>query len=211
MTARTVFALVLTIGLLAPVSAQIVVTGYLTTQSEPVDVDSVRFEYGVSVVWFNTAGWHCDPMDTTDFTFPPFANFPATIQLAGNFMGLPFLQQLYRPVRDTWYQFDPPHDQTSAMFTAPSAVLEPGRTSPVPFLSITPAIVRDAATIVTPGNGALEIFGPTGQPVLRLAPAPSTFRWNGTAADGRLLPEGVYFCRLSSEAGVALRKVLVAR
>ncbi|MEO0086083.1 MAG: hypothetical protein ABIK37_05575, partial [candidate division WOR-3 bacterium] len=172
---------------------------------------SVRFEYGASVSWFNTAGWHCEPMETTDFTFPPFDNYPATIRLAGNFMGLPFVQEIYRPVRDTWYPFDPPHEQTSAMFTAPSAILEPGRTSPVPFLSIVPAIVRDAATIRTSGTGTLELFDPTGRPVLRLDPAPESFRWSGTADDGRLLPEGIYFCRLSTETGVTLRKVLIAR
>jgi len=209
--AKSVFVLFLTLCLFAPASAQLVVTGYLTTMAEAVDVDSVRFEYGSSVVWFNTAGWHCEPMETTNFTFPPFENFPATVRIAGSFSGRPFEQHINRPTRDVWIRFDPPNEQTWAMFTAPSAVLEPGRSPAGPSLTIVPAIVRDAATIRTAGEGVLELFDPTGRPVLRFDPAPATIHWNGTAADGRPLPEGLYFCRLSTETGVALRKLLIAR
>ncbi len=43
------------------------------------------------------------------------------------------------------------------------------------------------------------------------APGSGQILWNGLASDGSALPSGVYFIRLVTEAGVAVRKVLLVR
>jgi hypothetical protein len=43
----------------------------------------------------------------------------------------------------------------------------------------------------------------------RLAAGRHVFEWNGRDADGRQTASGVYFCRLSTDAGVSVRKIIL--
>jgi hypothetical protein len=191
-------------------AAQIVTTGYLEAVVEPVDIDSAYFEHGGQDTWFLTTGWHANPEQTVEFGFPPFAGFPDTIRLAARFLVWPVTVEIYQPNRQTWYPFDPPHEQTRVMFDAPTGI-EEGRQDPAgPYLAVCPSVVRDAAVIRTSGAGLLELVDAAGNAVRTLRAA-ATVRWAGEDDSGRRLPEGVYFCRLVRGDESLVRKVIVSR
>ena len=201
----------LLLAAMQPAAAQtVVVTGYLDTAVEPVDIDSAYFAYGSQNTWFLTAGWHANPEQTILFEFPPFADFPDTVWLAARFNGVPVIREIYGPERRTWYQFAPPHDQTRVMFDATSGVEENKHAPGAAYLAVLPSVVRDAAVIRSSGDGFLELVDATGNTVLSL-PAAATLHWAGKDNSGRRLPEGVYFCRLVRGQQSLVRRVILAR
>jgi hypothetical protein len=200
----------LLLAVMQSAAAQIVATGYLETAIEPVDIDSAYFAYGGQDTWFPTTGWHANPEQTVQFEFPPFAGFPDTVRLAARFSGVPVTKEIDGPNRQAWYQFDPPHDQTHVMFDAPAGI-EEGRHDPaVPYLTVSPSLVRDAAVIRSSGGGLLELVDAAGNAVRTLRAA-AMVRWAGEDDSGRRLPEGVYFCRLVRGDRSFVRKVILTR
>ena len=198
------------LGMVAPASGQLVITGYLKTGTEPVLIDSAYFQFGIQDTWFLTTGWHCDTMATDTFQFPPFANFPTDVKLAAKFAGNPLVQEFLSPVRAVWYPFWDPHDQTQAMFDAPDGI-EEGRRSPAGlYIAVSPSVVRGAAVILTSGTGCLEVVDAAGNTV-RTFPAAAKVRWAADDAAGRALPEGIYFCRLTTGRTAIVRKLILAR
>jgi hypothetical protein len=193
-----------------PAPAQIVITGSLETAIEPVDIDSAYFAYGGQDTWFLTTGWHANPEQTIQFEFPPFTGFPDTIRLAARFSGTPVTRDINGPERQTWYQFDPPHNQTRVMFDAPSGIEEGRRDLAIPYLTVSPSLVRDAAVIRSSGGGLLELVDAAGNAVRTLR-AGTIVRWAGDDNSGRRLPEGIYFCRLVHGDRSFVRKVILAR
>ena len=190
--------------------AQVVVVGYLTAGPDPVTIDSARFQYSPEDTWFLTPGWHSEPLTTDTFEFPLFAGFPTTIWLAADFSGKPVIQKLTQPVRQEWYAFDPPYEATRAMFDDPTGIAE-ARGIPVrPYLAVSPNVIRDAAVIRTSGTGYLEIVDAAGNTV-RTLPAATTVRWTMDDNNGRVLPEGIYFCRLTAGRTAIVRKLILSR
>ena len=66
------------------------------------------------------------------------------------------------------------------------------------------------------GAARLDIFDVQGRMVRTLvdgivSAGETTVRWDGTAADGRALANGLYFYRLTGESGVFTQKLLLAR
>jgi hypothetical protein len=201
-------SVLLLLAVMQPAAAQVVLTGSLETAIEPVDVDSACFAFGGQDTWFLTAGWHANPEQTIQFVFPPFAGFPDTIRLAARFSGTPVTKEIDGPTRQTWYQFDPPHDQTRVMFDAPSGIEEGGRDPAFPCLTVSPSLVRDAAVIRSSGGGLLELVDAAGNTV-RTFHAAALVRWAAVDAAGRALPEGVYFCRLVAGRTSIVRKLIL--
>ena len=197
------------LGMVAP-AAGLVITGYLRTGAEPVGIDSAYFASGSTHAWFPTSGWHCDTMATDTFVFPWFASFPDTARLAAEFNGQPLVQDFLSPSRAVWYPFWDPHDQTQAMFDAPTGI-EEGRRNPTgPYLVVSPSVVRNAAVILTSGTGCVELADAAGNTV-RTFPAAARVRWAADDAAGRALPEGIYFCRLTAGRTAIVRKLILAR
>jgi hypothetical protein len=204
-------AILLLLGMVATASGELVITGYLQTAAESVRVDSAYFQYGSQNTWFPTTGWHCDPMATDTFVFPSFADFPTDVKLAAKFNGMPLVQEFLSPVRQVWYPFWDPHDQTKAMFDAPISGIEEGRHNPAGlYLAVSPSVVRGAAVILTSGTGCLELVDAAGNTV-RTFPAAAAVRWAADDDAGRALPEGIYFCRLTAGQTAIVRKLILAR
>jgi hypothetical protein len=198
------------LGMVPPASGELVITGYLKTVAEPVGIDSAYFEVGSQNAWFPTTGWHCDAMATDTFVFPPFANFPTIVKLAAKFNGMPLVQEFDSPARQVWIPFWDPHDQTQAMFDAPTGI-EEGRHNPAGlYLAVSPSVVRDAAVILTSGTGCLELVDAAGNAV-RIFPAAATVRWAADDDAGRALPVGIYFCRLTAGQTAIVCKLILAR
>ena len=203
-------AILILLGMVRSASGNIVITGYLKTAAEPVVIDSAYFANGNQSAWFPTTGWHCDTMATDTFVFPPLVNFPDTVRLVAKFNGARLLQEFDSPVRQVWNRFPDPHDQTQAMFDAPTGI-EEGRHNPAGLhLAVSPSVVRHAAVILTSGTGCVEIVDAAGNAV-RTFPAAATVRWAADDDAGRALPEGIYFCRLTAGRTAIVRKLVLTR
>jgi hypothetical protein len=203
-------AILVFLGMAAPASGQVVITGYLQTGIEPVEIDSAYLKCPSESTWFLTPGWECDTMATDTFVFPPFAAFPTVVTLAAKFNGIPVLLDFPGLVRQVWSRFPDPHDQTQVMFDAPTGI-EEGRHDPAGLrLAVSPSVIRYAAVIQTSGTGCLELVDAAGNTVRTFAAA-ATVRWAADDAAGRALPEGIYFCRLAADQTAIVRKLIISR
>jgi hypothetical protein len=198
------------LGMVPAVSGALVVTGYLRTGAEPVVIDSAYFQYGSETAWFPTTGWHCDTMATDSFVFPWFAGFPTDVKLAAEFNGMPLVQEFMSPARTVWNPFWDPHDQTQAMFDAPTGIEEGSHDPAGLYLAVSPSVVRSATVIRTSGTGPLELVDAAGRTV-RTFPAAAAVRWAADDDAGRALPEGIYFFRLTAGRTAIVRKLTLAR
>jgi hypothetical protein len=124
---KTVLTLGLIIGLAGIAPAQMNITGYLTSEAMPVEVDSVYFEYGSTRTWFLTPGWNVEPMEIDSFAFPEFAGWPAIIKVQLFAAGMPIYDSLYRPVPDSWYALRPPNEQIRFKFRGYTGIQESPR------------------------------------------------------------------------------------
>jgi hypothetical protein len=196
-------------------SADGIVTGYIKTGPEPAVVDSTYFEYGSQMVWFQTAGWKVDPMQTDTFVFPLFPGFPAVIKVDVKFGGLPYELLLNRPNAGEWYPFLPPHNLTQVMFDFQVGVEEGRNVRPGARFTVNPSVIREGAVIKALVAGRVEVADAAGNRVRRFAQdgtgLPFSVRWAADDDAGRTLPEGVYFCRLTAGQTVTVRKVTIAR
>ena len=203
-------AILILMGMAAPASGQVVITGYLKTGIEPVVIDSAYLKCPSESTWFLTTGWHCDTMATDTVEFPPFAAFPTEVTLAAKFNGVPLLLDFLSLERQVWSRFPDPHDQTQVMFDAPTGI-EEGRYNPAGlYLAVSPSVVRNAAVILTSGTGCLELVDAAGNTV-RTFPAAAKVRWAADDDAGRALPEGIYFCRLTAGRTAIVRKLILSR
>lgn len=203
---------VLIVLALLPVTgyAEVTVVGYLAAGPDAVTIDSAELIFGGQDTWFVTPGWHAEPASTDTFMFPPSAGFPTQIQLSADFGGKQFLQTFKQPEHLTWYQFETPYELTKAMFDDLSGVEETRPAPARPFLLVSPNVVHDAAVIRTSGTGYVEVVDAAGNTV-RSLPAATTVRWAADDDNGRSLPEGIYFCRLSSGNTTIVHKLLLIR
>ncbi len=115
MRKRVLLSLLL-IGLVALATAQWNITGYLTSEMEPVQIDSAMLS-GVGNVWVPTPGWMVNPGETDSFNFPSYPSWPAAIKLAAFISGEELMIDIIRPEQDSWYEFQPPHEQIRVRFT----------------------------------------------------------------------------------------------
>lgn len=170
-----VLATLLTLAGVAP--GQMQVTGYLTSEMEPVEMDSVFLLYGSSQVWFPTPNWTANPGETTSFSFPDFPGWPAIIKYSGSVAGMPVFDSLYRPVADSWYPFLPPHEQVKIKFHGEgSGIEEPA------VVFATPLLLNNLLS-----DPKVEVLNPAGIRVrsLPLAPGIYFYRARGTQNEVR--------------------------
>jgi hypothetical protein len=84
-------------------------------------------------------------------------------------------------------------------------------------LSAWPSVTRDAtrlqfgAVLAVPGTVTVRDVAGRLVRTLEAPRASACVTWDGRAADGRAVPSGVYFARLTSSAGAADARVIVAR
>jgi len=125
------------------------------------------------------------------------------------------------PVADTWYRF------VFGGVTAPRAMFYSGvanveeprsATGLTQRLQVSPSVVTGQMAIrlqpIGTGRPVVEIHDAIGNVVRSLdcaagANGTAVATWNREDEFGRLVPEGVYFCRYAASGVAAVRKVLV--
>ncbi len=170
---------------------------------------------------FLTPGWGSTPFDT--FILGGVGGWPASITLHGTVNGFPTHKPITEPQPDIWYPVGISVVTSYVQFGEypdPWDVEEPkpvaGR---LPHLAVSPSVVTGQMTVrlqpATTGRPVIEIHDAVGNVVRSLgctagADGAATATWNREAEFGRLVPEGVYFCRYAAADVIAVRKVLVA-
>jgi hypothetical protein len=168
---------------------------------------------------FPTPGWGSrTPLDSHDFT--GVTAWPMSIILYGTINSSPFSKSIYPPQLDIWYYLRSSIPSSKVMFWRDPGVEEskPAIAAP-PRLAVSPSVVTGQMTVRLQPVGAsrpvVEIRDAVGTVVRSLGCTAgtdgiATATWNREDEFGRLVPEGVYFCRYASADVIAVRKVLVA-
>jgi hypothetical protein len=168
---------------------------------------------------FLTPGWGSHtPLDTHHFT--GVTAWPESVTLHGNINGYPHDIPLSHPLPNTWYELPIGLVKPSVMFWEGAGVEE---SKPVverlQCLNVSPSVVTGQMAIrlqpVGTGRPLVEIHDAAGNVIRTLsctagASGVATTTWKREDDHGRLVPEGVYFCRYAAAGVVAVRKVLVA-
>jgi len=166
-----------------------------------------------------TTGWGADtPYDT--FVFAGVPAWPETLRLHGNLIGPFHLTYLY-PDTGRWYHIGSSGRGPFVKFYGDYGGVEESEpaVAPLPRLTVSPSVVtRQMTARLQPagtGRPVVEIHDAAGNVVRSLgctagADGIATATWNREDYRGRLVPEGVYFCRYAASGTAAVRKVLVA-
>jgi hypothetical protein len=201
--------------------AQVDLHGILTTGNHTARVDSVSLEVGGAQM-FLTPGWGGDPGVVDSFDFPSLPIWPIMAVIFGDVDGAMTITLCAPFVPDTWYVIgDPGPGETRVLFWRSAGIKELPGVGARSALSVTPSVLTGHALVrgqVSAGRPfSLSVFDAAGNTVrtFRAAPDPAAgvveAVWRGRDDAGRVLPEGVYFCRLATGGAVAVRKVLIAR
>lgn len=181
MLKEKLFIALIALGMVTLTVAQWQITGYLTTETESVEMDSVSFLYGSTENWFLTTGWEANPGETAEFRFPEFVGWPAIIKYSARAAGMPVYDSIYRPVSDSWYAFPPPQELIKIMFHGQTGIEE---SSPllIAFPAMLTNLLADRRSVILNSSGM----------VVRSLP----------------LAPGVYFCRTADQPHT-MRRFLV--
>jgi hypothetical protein len=170
-------------------------------------------------VLFLTAGWGTHlPVDT--FNFTGVSGSPATISMYGTAAGFPAQKVITHPLPDFEYRFGIGVVAPIVKFFGEIGVEESkSLVEARQCLAVSPSVVTGQMTIrlqpIGAGKPVVEIHDAVGNVVRSLgctagASGVATATWNRRDDFGRLVPEGVYFCRYAASGAAAVRKVLVA-
>jgi hypothetical protein len=217
---RTVLVVACLLALGAGVApAAINFHGVLNTGRYVVDVDSARFEIGVTQLTLPCPGWGGAPQTLDSFQFEmPLSQWPNLVTLYTMLdSAMAITMSVPNPIPEFWYPFmvPPPAPQVAYWSTVGLAADEPGGRPAA--LEVRPSVIRGRAAfsvrLPQAGDAVLEIFDAAGNPARRFEVAAGTgsVSWDGTGDAGNLLAEGVYFCRLTAGGETTVRKVLLAR
>jgi len=190
--------------------------GVLDQQTTMTSIDSVVMT--APNVTFLTPGWGTTPMDTWSFAAVPL---PGSITLHGTINGMPTHgPAIMNPVADSWYRVGMGVQAPLVEFTNVQVGIEESKSAVgrLQRLAVSPSVVTEQMTVrlqpVGAGRPVVEIHDAAGNVIRSLdctvgASGTATTTWNRKDGSGRLVPEGVYFCRYAAAGVVAVRKVLV--
>jgi hypothetical protein len=199
-------------------SAEIEFGGVLDPLAFVVQMDSVKFMPQDTV--FLTPGWGSHPpMDT--FIFTGVTVWPETLRIYGTVDSLPASVWIRNPLPDTWYHIGLSPTSPMVMFWGDYNGIEESKpvAAPLPRLTVSPSVVTGQMTVklepVGNGRQVVEIHDAVGNVVRSLdcttvTDGVATAIWNREDEFGRLVPDGVYFCRHVGAGVTAVRKFLVA-
>jgi len=223
-TAVRLSALLLLVGVHASLANPYIedLVGWLSTGSHAVAVDSATvLDCGGGFMFYLTTGWGGDTGIVDTFDFQPEPEFPPmgiTLFLTQDDSALLFSTPNIVP--DTWYTIPGAPRQAEVLFATLASMEEDrgpllGRAR----LAVSPSIVTGQMTLrlqpVGTGRSVVEIHDAVGNVIRSLdctagTDGVATATWNREDESGRLVPEGVYFCRYAVADVIAVRKVLVA-
>ena len=197
--------------------------GFLSTGSHVVAVDSMTvLDRNGGSSCRHTAGWGGDTGVVDTFSYQSeslFTPIVITFFLVQDDSALVF--GIPNFMVDSWYMIPGSPRQAKVMFSG-FAGLEEDRRSLLgrAGLTVSPSVVTGQMTLrlqpVGTGRPVVEILDAVGNVIRSLdctagAGGFASATWNRTDESGRLVPEGVYFCRYAAADVIAVRKVLVAR
>ncbi len=201
-------------------NADIEFAGVLDAGVTVTQIDSVRITPPNIV--FLTPDWDSDsgPVDT--FTFNGVPALPDTLVMHGSEQGFPFHKWFVYPKPDTWYMFTIGIVRAKVMFYGDYGGVGESKSMVEcqPCLAVNPGVVTAQMMVrlqpVGAGRQVVEIHDVVGNVIRSLDCTAGTdgaaaATWNREDNHGRLVPEGVYFCRHAAADVIAVRKVLVAR
>jgi hypothetical protein len=199
--------------------ADIEFNGVLSYGATVTRIDSVSITPPGST--FLTPGWGRDGLATgiDTFVFAGVPSWPESLRLHGTINGIPTHRMFSYPKPDTWYWVDFT-EMVSVLFYGDYGVEE---SEPAirrqPCLVVRPSVVAGLMMVrlqpATEGRPVVEIHDAVGNLVRSLdftaaTNGAATATWNREDDRGRLVPEGVYFCRYAASDVIAVRKVIVA-
>jgi hypothetical protein len=199
--------------------AQIGFYGVVDPNTFDVQVQSAVVFVNPYVDTFTTTGWGGTSQDT--FQFPDIAAWPDSIQLISLIGPMPNVSMFPSPIANVWYDFTYGGiKKPRALFYSGVANVEEPRpaSGTAQRLQVSPSVVTAQMAVrlqpVGIGRPVVEIHDAVGTVVRSLVCATgangvATATWNRDDTFGRVVPEGVYFCRYASSGVVAVRKVLV--
>jgi len=201
-------------------NAEIAFRGVVNPNTKDVQVQTAYVFVSPIVDTVTTTGWGGTTMDTFHFT-PDIAAWPDSVELMSTVSGLPNISMFRSPVANTWYDFTYGGIvKPKALFYSVAAnVAEPrSAIDHLQRLSVSPSVVTGRMTVRLQPMGTarpvVEIHDAVGNLVRSLDCTAgtngfATATWNREDEFGRLVPEGVYFCRYAASGVAAVRKVLV--
>jgi len=213
--------LVLSLAAFGVGNAQIGFYGVINANTHNVTVDSAIVFVSPTVDTFSTMGWSATGTNLDTFPFPDLANWPDSVELLGKIDLAPNISMFPYPVADTWYRF------TFAGITAPMAMFYSGAANVaeprsaidhLQRLSVSPSVVTGEMKVrlqpMGTGRPVVVIHDAVGNVIRSLdctagADGVARTTWDREDGFGRLVPEGIYFCRYAASGVVAVRKVLV--
>ena len=212
--------LVLTLAAFGVGNAQIAFYGVVDPNTFNVQVATAIVFVSLTVVdTFPTSGWGGTTQDT--FKFPDIANWPDSVELISTIGPFPNVSMFRSPFENTWYDFTSGSMvKPRALFYSGVANVEEPRSAigPTQRLKVSPSVVTGQMTVrlqpVGTGRPVVQIHDAVGNVIRSLSCTPgtngiATATWNRQDEYGRIVPEGVYFCRYAASGVVAVRKVLV--
>ena len=194
--------------------------GVVNPNTKNVQVQTAIVYVSPTVDTVTTTGWGGTTQDTF-FNFPNYANWPDSVELMSTVSGMPNISMFASPVANAWYDF------TYGGVTKPKALFYEGVSNVqeprsaidhLQRLSVSPSVVTGQMTVrlqpVGTGRPVVDIHDAVGNVIRSLGCTAgtngvATATWNREDEFGRLVPEGVYFCRYAASGVVAVRKVLV--
>jgi len=198
-------------------NAQITFHAVLDPMTTTTRVDSVKLVSPDTT--FLTPGWGSrTPLDSHDFA--AVTAWPMSIILHGTINSSPFSKSIYPPQVDVWYYLRPTVPTSRVLFWRDPGVEESKPAAErLLCLTVSPSVVTGQMAIrlqhTEMSRPVVRIYDAAGKVVRSLdctarADGVAGATWNREDEFGRLVPEGVYFCRYPAAGVVAVRKVLVA-
>jgi FlgD Ig-like domain len=190
--------------------------GVIDRKTTVTRIDSVTTT--PSNMTFITEGWGTRAYPDS-FTFTG-VSYPDTIRVHGTINGVPTHKVFWRPAVGeslplgfgvvtsyVWWYGEIGVEESKSVADARQCLV------------VSPSVVTGQMTVrlqsVATGSAVVEIHDATGNVIRSLNCTPTangnaTATWNREDDFGRLVPEGVYFCRYAASGAAAVRKVLVA-
>ena len=171
---------------------------------------------------YPTTGWGVTGGEHDTFDFPDSLDaWPQRVRLKGIEYGFTLRSRIEDPHGHRWYPIDMSMEGSAMFYGAdePGVVERRLAEGPLQRLAVSPSIVTGQMTLrvqpVGTGRQVIEISDAVGNVVRSLdctagTGGAATATWNREDDLGRLVPEGVYFCRYAAADVIAVRKVLVA-
>jgi hypothetical protein len=200
-------------------NAQIAFYGVVDPNTHNVQVQTAIVFVTPDVDTFSTTGWGGTQIDTQYIA--DIAAWPDSVQLISTIDAVPNASMFNSPVPSSWYDFIYAGiTRPRALFFATAVNVEEPRsaTGPTQRLKVSPSVVTGQMAVklqpVGTGRPVVEIHDAVGNVIRSLdctagANGTAVATWNREDEFGRLVPEGVYFCRYAASGVVAVRKVLV--